>query len=160
MIKFLKKIDRTLLEMHTGMLLFGLVCQMIGVFFVKNQAGYAESLWFGVLFAAVSGVHMAKTLDRALLDPSCTAKVLTRGYVLRYIAVAVIFVAISLTAVLNPLVVFLGYMSLKVTAYLQPLTHKFYNKLFHETDPIPQPLPEEEEQEMGDVSREGVSLPE
>lgn len=144
--------------MHTGMMLFGLACQIVGAFIVKNQIRYAESLWFGVLFAVVSSIHMARTLDRALVDPSCTAKVLTRGYVLRYIAVAAVFIAISLTAVLNPLIVFLGYMSMKVTAYLQPLTHRFYNWMFHETDPVPRPLSEEEERE--DISREGVCLPE
>ena len=159
MINFLKKTDRTLLEMHTGMLLFGLICQIVGAFITKNQLRYAESLWFGILFAAVGSIHMARTLDRALIDPSCTAKVLTRGYILRYIAVAAIFIAISLTGVLNPLIVFLGYMSMKVTAYLQPLTHKFYNKLFHETDPVPQPLPEEEEGEREGISREAVSFP-
>ena len=40
---------------------------------------------------------------------------------------------------------FLGVMGLKAGAYLQPLTHKFYNWLFHETDPVPQPLIEEGE---------------
>ena len=52
-------------------------------------------------------------------------------------------VIIAVTDVMNPLIVFMGYMSLKVTAYLQPITHKLYNKLFHETDPEPQALPEE-----------------
>ena len=61
------------------MMLFGLACQIVGAFIVKNQIRYAESLWFGVLFAVVSSIHMARTLDRALVDPSCTAKVLTRG---------------------------------------------------------------------------------
>ena len=128
------------------MMLFGLACQIVGAFIVKNQIRYAESLWFGVLFAVVSSIHMARTLDRALVDPSCTAKVLTRGYVLRYIAVAAVFIAISLTAVLNPLIVFLGYMSLKVTVYLQPLTHKLCNKVFREEDPVPEPMPEQEDE--------------
>ena len=48
------------------------------------------------------------------------------------------------TNVMNPLVVFLGYMSLKGTAYLQPFTHKLCNKIFHETDPVPEALPEED----------------
>lgn len=56
---------------------------------------------------------------------------------------------IAVTQALDPIVFFIGYMSLKVTAYLQPITHKLCNKLFHETDPEPEPMPEE------DVSREG-----
>lgn len=160
MITYLKKTDRTLLEMHTGMLLFGVICQIAGAFIVENQARYAESLWFGILFAAVGSVHMAKTLDRALTDSASASKVITRGYIFRYLMVAAVFIAISLTGVLNPLIAFLGYMSMKVTAYLQPLTHKFYNWLFHETDPVPQALPEEEEGENERVSREDACLSE
>ena len=70
--------------------------------------------------------------------------------VLRYIlrtllailSVAAVLVVIAVTGVMEPLVFFLGYMSLKVTAYLQPITHKLCNKLFHEVDP--EPVPEEE----------------
>lgn len=38
----------------------------------------------------------------------------------------------------------LGYMTMKVAAYLQPFTHKLCNMFFHETDPVPEPLPEDE----------------
>lgn len=159
MIKLLKKTDRTLLEMYTGMLLFGIVCQISGIFLVKDRLRYTASLWFGVLFAAVACVHMAKTLDRALPDSDRARGIIARGYAFRYIMVIVIFLIISVTEVLDTLIVFLGYMSLKVTAYLQPFTHKFYNWLFHETDPVPEALPEEAEEGSGDVSREGADLP-
>lgn len=149
MIEFLKRRDRILLEMHTGILAMGLVCQAAGVFFAENQARYAKSLWFGILFALVSSIHMARTLDRALLDSSNTQKIITRGYAFRYIFVVLIIGTVAMTDVMNPLVVFMAYMSLKVTAYLQPLTHKFYNKLFHETDPVPEALPEERLGEEG-----------
>mgnify|MGYP003414718552 CR=1 FL=1 len=49
----------------------------------------------------------------------------------------------------------MGVMSVKVAAYLQPFTHKLCNKLFHETDPIPQPMPDEEETQM---EKEDVSI--
>lgn len=144
MIQYLKKTDRTLLEMHTGMLFFGLVCQMAGACIVQNQGRYAKSPWFGILFAFVGSVHMARTLDRALIDSASAQKTIVRGYVFRYVFVVLIMVIIAVTDVMNPLVVFMGYMSLKVTAYLQPITHKLYNKLFHETDPEPEALPDEE----------------
>lgn len=153
MIRLLKRADRILLEMHTGMLLYGIVCQAVGMFFAEAQGRYAGSLWFGILFAAVSSIHMANTLDRALDCGDAAARVITRGYAVRYLAVACILAVIAVTDVLNTLIVFLGYMSLKVTAYLQPLTHKFYNLIFHESDPIPQALPDEETPEAGDGSR-------
>ena len=139
----LKGADRTLLEMHTGMLCFGLICQIVGSFFASDQGLYAGSLWFGIAFAMVGSIHMARTLDRALACGDGAAKVITRGYVFRYIMIIVIMGIIAVTKVLNVLVVFLGYMSLKVTAYLQPITHKLCNRLFLEEDPEAEPLTED-----------------
>lgn len=146
MIRLLKRADRTLLEMHTGMVLFGAACQVAGAFLAKDQLRYAQSLWFGILFAAVGCIHMARTLDRAFVPGADASKTITRGYIFRYLMLIVILGIISVTGVLDTLIVFLGYMSMKVTAYLQPLTHKFYNGVFHETDPVP-PVPSGEAQE-------------
>lgn len=158
MTEFLRKRDRTLLEMHTGMVLFGIVCQLVGAFIVKNQLRYAGSLWFGILFAVAGSLHMARTLDRALTEGADTSKIIVGGYVFRYLMTAAVLALVALTGVLDPLIVFLGYMSMKVTAYLQPLTHKFYNMLFRETDPVPTELPETKEGEKGEVSREDGGL--
>ena len=143
-IENLKKKNRTLLEMHIGIVFFGVICQVVGVFLVKDQWYYAKSLWFGILFAYVATIHMYKTLDRALWYEGEASKLVVRGYLFRYMMVIVILGVIAVTQVMNPLIVFLGYMSLKVTAYLQPITHKLSNKIFHETDPIPQAIPEED----------------
>ena len=78
MMKYLKRADRTLLEMHTGMLLYGVVCQVVGAFLAKDQLRYASSLWFGILFAVTGSIHMARTLDRALTDSGFAAKIITR----------------------------------------------------------------------------------
>ena len=145
----LKRMNRTLLEMQLGMLFFGLVCQLAGMFFVQEQGYYAISLWFGVAFAIAGSIQMCRTLDRALCCGKDASGIVTRGYLFRYAVVAAVLIVISLTEVLNPLVFFLGYMSLKVTAYLQPLTHKLCNRLFGDTDPVPEPLPEEAEAQEG-----------
>lgn len=142
MIEMARKMNRTLLEMHIGMVFFGLVCQAVGALIVENQKEYALSLWFGVAFAIAGSVHMCRTLDRALLSGGNASGIVTRGYLFRYCLVAAVLVVIAVTGVMNPLVFFLGYMSLKVTAYLQPITHKLCNRLFHETDP--EPVSEEE----------------
>ena len=154
---FLKNRDRTLVEMNTGILLFGLVCQVVGAFLVEHQGRYAGSLWFGIALAIVGTIHMAHTLDRALAMGDKAAKIITAGYITRYAIVASFFVAVSVTAVLNPLIMFLGYMSLKVTAYLQPLTHKYYNFIFHETDPVAEMLPEDETTEGADMTGDKLS---
>ncbi len=153
----LRKVNRTLLEMWTGMALFGTVCQLAGLFLAGDQARYAKSLWFGILLAAVNAFHMYRTLDRALgLDERTASKAIFKGYMFRYVFLVALFAVIMVTNCLNPLIVFLAYMSLKVTALMQPITHKFYNKVFHETDPVPMPLEENPPQEeRTKIPREG-----
>lgn len=144
-LELLRKRNRTLLEMHLGLLFCGLLCQGVGALIVEDQAGYAKSLWFGIVLAGASAVHMYRSLDRALDFEASAAKMILRDYMIRYVLIAVILLIITVMEVLNPLIVFLAYMCLKVTAFIQPITHKLCNKMFHETDPIPEAMPEVDE---------------
>lgn len=129
-VEMLKKINRTLLEMIIGLLFWGVICQIVGAIFVQDRAYYALSLWFGILFAIISAVHMYRTLDRALdFSEKDANKMIFQGYLIRYVSFAVILFIFILTESLNPLVVFLAYMGLKVAAFLQPITHKICNKI-------------------------------
>lgn len=142
----LKKANRTLLEMWTGILLLGIILQAAGMFLVKDRILYTESLWFGILLSLTSTVHMYRYLDRALdFDEKTATKMIFQGYLIRYVMLAVILAVIAVTGALNFLVVLMAYMSLKVTALIQPITHKVYNKLFHEEDPVPMPMEEQTE---------------
>ena len=148
MVEAARRMNRTLLEMHIGMVFWGLVCQIAGALVMALcgygvfQGRYALSLWFGVAFAFAGSIHMCRTLDRALLSGGNAGGIVTRGYLFRYFLLAAVLVIVTLTDAMDPLVFFLGYMGLKVTAYLQPITHKLCNRLFREEDPIP--LSEEE----------------
>lgn len=145
MINTLKKINRTVLEMDLGILFLGALAQIIGVFIAKDKMMYAGSLWLGALLALAATYHMYRSLDLALDQPEKTAqKMIFRGYILRYVILIFILLVLMKTEVMNPLIFFFSYViCMKVTAFLQPLTHKLCNKLFHETDPIPQAMPEE-----------------
>lgn len=149
MINTLKKINRTVLEMVTGILFLGILAQIIGALVVSIVAAdeilYAKSLWFGILLALAATLHIYRSLDRALDQPEKTAsKMIFRAYVLRYVMVIFFLAVIMITEVMNPYIFFFTYIiSLKVTALLQPITHKLCNKMFHETDPEPHALTEE-----------------
>ncbi|MDE6924365.1 MAG: ATP synthase subunit I [Acetatifactor sp.] len=140
----MRKKNRTLLELQTGIVFVGILCQLVGAFIVERQGYYAKSLWFGVLMSLVASVHMYRTLDRGLDCGADASKIIFRGYLFRYAFLVFVLGVVMVTEVMNPLVLFMGYMSLKVAAFLQPFTHKLCNGFFHETDPVPEPLPEEE----------------
>ena len=144
MIDFLKKRNRTLLELWTGILLLGIVAQVAGavlvnIFFeTEGQLRFALSLWVGVAMSLLSSIHMYKSLDKALdFEEKIARKKIYLSYFTRYAVIVILFVAVCITNILNPLVMFIGYMMLKFGAFLQPQMHKLYNKLFNETDPIP-----------------------
>lgn len=142
----LKKADRTLLELVTGIAVFGVFCQMAGLFFPISSFKYAIGLWGGMILAFLAAVHIWRSLNKAFsCDAKSAARLVAGGYIVRYLAAAAFLLFLYFTDAGYVLAGFLGVMGLKAGAYLQPLTHKFYNWLFHETDPVPQPLTEEGE---------------
>lgn len=144
MIEKVKQINRALVELWVGIIFTGLVFQFTGMWFVEDKRLYTVALWIGIVLALVTVVHMYRTLDRALDLGAGAQKAVTVANMIRYAVIVIVFLIVLMTKVLNPLITFLGIMSLKVAAYLQPFTHKLCNKVFHEVDPIPEPLPEEE----------------
>ena len=143
----LRKVNRALLELDFGIIVIGILCQLIGMWFVTDKLLYSIALWLGIVLALVTVAHMYRTLDRALDMGADATKAVTKANAIRYGCIVIVFGIVLATGVLNPLITFMGLMSLKVAAYIQPFTHKLCNKFFHEVDPIPQPLPEEETQE-------------
>jgi len=138
--------------MILGMLAFGVVCQVIGLVFSKQIWFYTKSLWFGILLAVAAVNHMYHVLDRSLgVSEAYAQKQAIAGYLVRYFILVAFMAVICVTKVMNPLIVFLGYMSLKGAAFLQPITHKLCNKAFHQEDPIPEPLLEDEENNEREV---------
>lgn len=142
------KINRTLFELETGILIYGVVCQLF-VFLVKDKAQYSLGLWMGVLIAAASAFHMWWSLDRALdLGERQAVKVMSTHNILRYLFIVVALVLIAIGGSANPLAAFLGIMGLKVSAYMHFFTQKISTKIYGE-EVLP-PLIEEpvKEQDM------------
>lgn len=142
----LRVINRALLELILGILVSGMVMLAIVITAAlankSNVLSWSLSLLIGVIMSVIASLHMYKTLDNGLEYGEGAQKKIFAGYMIRYVSLAIAFTLIALTKYLNPLVSFIGYMSLKTGAYLQPLTHKFTNKYFNETDPIPMSLEE------------------
>lgn len=126
----LKKINPALPELMAGIFFFGLICQAVGVWLTGQKLIYSISLWLGILAALVMSYHMAWALSGALETGRADAEAKIRKQnLLRYGVLILLFAFILLTKTLNPLYTFLGVMGLKVGAYLQPFTHKVFNKL-------------------------------
>lgn len=136
----LKNCDRAILELLTGILVFLLFCQaagaLAGLFFPLREGLFAIGLWSGGLMACILALHMWRSLQKAFLcDEKTAARIVAGGYLFRYFLTAVYLVALFYLKAGYVLAGFLGVMALKAGAYLQPVAHRCYNRLFEESDP-------------------------
>lgn len=119
------------MELCTGILFFGIVCQVVLFLFVPGRSDYSIGLWMGILLSLAGSVHMWWALDKALDYGDGARNMMTKHSLLRYGVVVVVLGIIMVTGVANPLMAFLGYMGMKVAAYLQPYTHKLFSKFLN-----------------------------
>ena len=119
-----------LIEMWTGSVLFGVLCQISIVWFVKDKAGFSIGLWFGVLAALLTILHLSISLDKALdLGEAGAKKHMVIQNLVRYFVLIVFLSLLMITDFANPLAAFLGLMGVKPGAYLQPFVHMAYSRI-------------------------------
>ncbi|MCM1175559.1 MAG: ATP synthase subunit I [Blautia sp.] len=124
------KIDATLFDLCLGIFLYGAACQIIILFFSRKPE-YSIGLWIGVLLAIAGSVHMWWTIDRSLDMASKDAgKTVGTQYLLRYFILAAAMALLAVSGFADPILAFLGYMGMKISAYMQPFTRKISSKLF------------------------------
>ncbi len=126
----LKRINPVLPELILELILYGLIIQITGVWFVEDKLRYSTGLWIGIIAAVLMAINMAVVI----LDTveSMAEKRASRKSALfsaiRYILVVAAFAVTGIFHLGNLITMFLGVMGLKVAAYLQPFTHKFITK--------------------------------
>ena len=122
-----------MLDMCIGILLFGILCLGIGLFFVKDKLGYSIGLLIGIAMAIGCACHMWWALNRALdLGEDDAQKLITTYSIFRYGVIVIVMGLVMISGFANPLASFLGIMGLKVAAYLQPLIHKATRRFYEE----------------------------
>lgn len=125
-------INRTLFELETGILIFGVICQFFALA-VKDHGGYSLGLWAGIVTAMAGAFHMWWSLDRALDLPQKDAvRSMSAHNIIRYLVFVLVVGAIAVTKIANPLSAFLGIMSIKAAAYMQPFTRKISLRIYGE----------------------------
>lgn len=119
-----RKIDPTLLELCLGILAYGIVFEIVLLFF-SRELTYSLGLLIGVVLALAGAVHMWWSLNRGLDLPEKEAvKSLSAHNIIRYFILAAALAVLAVTSFANPIFAFAGYMGMKVSAYLNPLIHK------------------------------------
>ena len=125
-----KKIDATLFDLCLGIFLYGIVCQVI-ILFISRAPRYSISLWIGVVFGILGSIHMWWALNRGLdMAAKDAMKTVGANSIIRYLVLFIAVILLWRSGLANPLLVILGYMGMKFSAYMQPFTRKISFKLF------------------------------
>lgn len=125
-----KKIDPTLFDLCLGILLYGVVFEIILLFFSRKPS-YSIGLWIGVILAVAGSVHMWWSLNRSLDMVSKDAgKTVGSNNLIRYFVIVLVFLALVYTDFANPIFAFCGYMGMKISAYLNPVIRRISEKVF------------------------------
>ena len=128
----LKRINDALPGLVVGIILYGIVIQLTGVWFVEDKLRYSTGLWAGIIMGVGLAIHLAivirDTVEMGGDTKHANGRVIAKS-LMRYGTVRILFFILGYCHLGNLITAFLGVMGLKVSAYLQPVGMKLAGKL-------------------------------
>ncbi len=127
----LKRLNDALPGLVLGILIYGVLAELIGVWFVSDKLRYTTGLAIGIALACGLAIHIAVVLQDAIDiygESRAQTKIIAKS-ILRYIVVVIVFFVMMKWNIGNLFAAFIGVLGLKVSAYLQPFAHKLISKL-------------------------------
>ena len=125
----IKNMSSTLKELFLEIVILGVLIQVIGFFFVKDQGLFAMGLWIGIICSLAMAAHMEWALVTGMDMGDIARGHIVKHSIIRYGVVFVVFILLAYFFKYAVVPAFLGIMTLKVAAYLQPFTHKIILKV-------------------------------
>lgn len=123
----MRKARKILNEMMVGLVVWLIPVLIILLIIAHNKVAMALGVLWGGVWAAVLLLHMYRHLDIALdMDPKHAQGHVQFAAIKRMFIMAVVIV-ISMTAYryIHPVGTVFGIYGMKISAYLQPIVHKF-----------------------------------
>lgn len=126
-----KRINDALPGLLLGILVYGVLVELVGVWFVQDKLRYTSGLVIGIALACGMAINIAIVLQDAVDiygESGARAKIVAKS-VLRYAIVVVVFYLMMKFNLGNIYSAFIGVIGLKISAYLQPFTHRCIQKI-------------------------------
>lgn len=127
----LRRLNNALPGLILGILVYGVLVEIIGVWFASDKIRYTTGLAIGIALACGMAINMAVVLADAVDiygESRAQSKIIAKS-ILRYLIVVIVFFVMMKWKLGNPIIAFIGVLGLKVSAYLQPFAHRFISEL-------------------------------
>ena len=128
MINWMKRLNQALPGLVLGILIYGLLIELIGVWFVSDKIRYTSGLVIGIACAIGMAIHIAMIIEESVRIGKGHEKYLSFKSVLRYLAVCAVMIAMMYFKLGNMITALIGILGLKVSAYAQPLLNRILGK--------------------------------
>ena len=127
----LKRMNDALPGLVLGIVIYGIVIELVGVWFVEDKLRYSTGLLIGIAVAIGLAINIAIVIRDAveIYGADGARNRLIIKSVLRYFVVVVVFFVMMKFNLGNLATAFIGVLGLKVSAYLQPFAHKVIFKI-------------------------------
>ena len=108
----IKRLNKALPALLLGIVLYGLLVQFIGVWFVKDKLLYSTGLWIGIAMAMGIAIHIAVVIEDAIAlnGENHARNKIVAWSLLRYMIVVIIFFVTLRFRLGNVLMEFVGVM--------------------------------------------------
>ena len=135
----LRRINDALPGLVAGIILYGIIIQITGVWFVEDRVSYSIGLWYGITIAIGMAINLAKVIFDSVTiygEENANRRIIAKS-VLRYIVVVILFFILGYFKFGSLYTALIGILGLKVSAYVQPLFQKIAGKLSGRCDAAP-----------------------
>ena len=124
----------TLRDLQTGIVLLVILLEIAGILFASGKMSFCLGSLLGGIVAILLSIHMYTTLDTALeMEEGAATKYVRKKTGIRMIIMGLaVICGCIFPEVFHVLGVAAGILTLKISAYLQPMIHKYIVvKIFH-----------------------------
>ncbi|MCL2051395.1 MAG: hypothetical protein FWG91_06690 [Lachnospiraceae bacterium] len=122
------EINAVLFEMIMGIIIYGLACQVIIIWFVSEKLDFSMGLWAGILIAIGYSAHLWWSIGRYLYMGTYAAGLSRKHMLFRYLIVTVMLVWAAVAGLTQFLAAVLGIFGIKAGAFMQPLLRKILKR--------------------------------
>ena len=127
----LRRLNDALPGLVLGIVIYGIIIELVGVWFVEDKLRYSTGLLIGISVAIGLAINIAVVIRDAveIYGADGARNRLIIKSVLRYVVVVIVFFVMMKFNLGNLFSAFIGVLGLKVSAYLQPFAHKVILKI-------------------------------